>query len=193
MSVLYGGIETGGTKFVCAVGTGIGGGGMVNRQLMHGLIHHEIGHVRIPHDRDADPFAGACPFHGDCLEGLAAVPALELRWRQSPETLPPDHPAWALEAHYLALGLANFICTLSPQCVIIGGGVMEQAQLLPMIRGNVHRLLNGYIRSPEILSGIDGYIVPPSLSRRWRARSNCLGISGTPSCLRCQVNFMCVN
>jgi fructokinase len=78
------------------IGTGIGGGGMVNGKLIHGLVHPEMGHVRIPHDRELDPFPGACPYHGDCLEGLAAGPALEARWGQRGETLPADHPAWAL-------------------------------------------------------------------------------------------------
>ncbi len=148
------------------VGTGIGGGGLVNGQLMHGLIHPEMGHIRIPHDWKADPYPGFCPYHGDCLEGLAAAPALELRWGQSPETLPVDHPAWSLEAHYLAAGLANFICTLSPQRIIIGGGIMEQPQLLPVVRENVQQLLNSYVQSPSILEEIDNYIVLPSLGKR---------------------------
>ena len=139
---------------------------MVNGQLMHGLIHPEMGHIRIPHDWKADPYPGFCPYHGDCLEGLAAAPALELRWGQSPETLPADHPAWSLEAHYLAIGLANFICTLSPQRIIIGGGVMEQSQLLPLIRRNVQQLLNSYVQSPSILEEVDNYIVLPSLGKR---------------------------
>ena len=148
------------------VGTGIGGGGLVNGRLMHGLIHPEMGHIRIPHDWKADPYPGFCPYHGDCLEGLAAAPALELRWGQSPETLPADHPAWSLEAHYLAIGLANFICTLSPQRIMIGGGIMEQPRLLPLLRENVQQLLNGYVPSPSILQDIDNYIVLPGLGKR---------------------------
>jgi fructokinase len=145
------------------IGTGIGGGGMINGQLMHGLIHPEMGHIRIPHDLQADPYAGHCPFHGDCLEGLAAGPALEDRWGQSAETLPADHPAWELEAHYLALALTNFICTLSPQRIVMGGGVMEQPQLLPRVRQKVQAFLNDYIQAPELLQGIDKYIVLPGL------------------------------
>jgi fructokinase len=148
------------------VGTGIGGGGIINGQTMHGLIHPEMGHVRIPHDWEVDPYPGSCPYHGDCLEGLASAPAIEARWGQPPETLPADHPAWALEAHYLALGLTNFICTLSPQRIIIGGGVMEQSQLLPLLRQNVPKLLGGYIQAPQILEYIDNYIVLPALGRR---------------------------
>ncbi len=145
------------------IGTGIGGGGMINGQLMHGLVHPEMGHMRLPHDFDRDPFAGGCPFHGDCLEGLANGPAIEARWGQRPETLPLDHPAWALEAHYIALGVVNLVCILSPQRVILGGGVMQQAQLFPMIRSEVQQLLNGYVKAEAILERIDAYIVPPAL------------------------------
>ncbi|MES0362151.1 MAG: ROK family protein [Anaerolineales bacterium] len=145
------------------IGTGIGGGGMVNAGLIHGLVHPEMGHLRIPHDWEADPFPGVCPYHGDCLEGLATGPAIEARWGQKGETLPRDHPAWQLEAHYLALGLVNLICTLSPQRIIIGGGVMDQDQLFPMIRVKVQELLSDYISSREILEHIDDYIVPPQL------------------------------
>ena len=133
---------------------------------MHGLIHPEMGHIRLPHDLAVDPYVGACPYHSDCLEGMAAGPALEERWGQRAETLPEDHPAWELEAHYLALGLVNFICTLSPQRIIMGGGVMEQPQLFPLIRRKVQELLNGYVQSPEILTRIDEYITPPKLGNR---------------------------
>jgi fructokinase len=145
------------------VGTGIGGGGMVNGKLIHGLMHPEMGHIRIPHDRDRDPYIGFCPYHGDCLEGLAAGPALEGRWGQRGETLPADHPAWLLEADYLAFGLVNIICILSPQRIILGGGVMQQRQLFPLVRRRVRELLNEYLPVPAILDQIDGYIVPPGL------------------------------
>lgn len=148
------------------IGTGIGGGGLVNGGMMHGLIHPEMGHIRIPHDINRDPFPGVCPFHGDCFEGLANGPAIERRWGQSADTLPEAHPAWELEAHYLALALVNFICTLSPERIIMGGGVMQQLHLFPMIRENVLRLLNNYVQSPKILDGIDQYIVPPRLGNR---------------------------
>ena len=154
------------TFIYLTIGTGIGGGGMVNGQLMHGLIHPEMGHMRLPHDLQEDPFPGSCPFHGDCLEGLANGPAMEKRWGQRAETLPPDHLAWDLEARYLALGLANLVYTLSPQRIILGGGVMEQPQLFPMVRKKVQQTLNGYVRSPQILEQIDSYIVPPGLGSR---------------------------
>lgn len=151
------------TFLYLTIGTGLGGGGMVNGRLMHGLVHPEMGHIRVPHDRSADRFPGCCPFHGDCLEGLVSGPALEARWEQRGERLPPDHPAWELEARYLALGLVTWICTLSPQRIILGGGVMRQADLFGRIRREVLELLNGYIQAPEILERIDQYIVPPGL------------------------------
>lgn len=154
------------TFIYLTIGTGIGGGGMVNGELIHGLVHPEMGHVRVPHDWEADPYEGFCSYHGDCLEGLAAGPALEERWGQSPETLPADHRAWELEAHYLALALNNFICTLSPQRIVMGGGVMEQPQLLPMVRQKVQELLNDYLQVPEILEDIDKYVVAPGLGKR---------------------------
>ncbi len=148
------------------IGTGLGGGGMVNGKLMHGLLHPEMGHMFIPHNWDADPYAGWCKFHGDCWEGLAAGPAIFDRWKKKGQDLPANHPAWELEAHYLALGLINIITTLSPQRIIMGGGVMEQHQLFPLIHDRVRSLLNGYIQSSKILERIDEYIVPPALGSR---------------------------
>jgi fructokinase len=150
------------TFIYLTIGTGLGGGGLVNGQMMHGLIHPEMGHIRLPRHPD-DSFKGTCPYHGDCLEGMAAGPALEERWGQRGETLPPDHPAWEMEAYYLSMGLVNFICTLSPQRIIMGGGVMKQSQLFPLIHQKVPALLNGYVQSPKILEQIDQYIVPPGL------------------------------
>jgi fructokinase len=151
------------TFIYITVGTGIGGGGLMNGRLMHGLIHPEMGHIRIPHDYQVDPFPGSCPFHGDCLEGLASGKAMEERWGKPPEEIAPDHPAWELEANYLALGVFNFICTLSPQRIIIGGGVMKEPSLMPRVRSKVTELLKNYVRSPQITEEIDSYIVPPAL------------------------------
>jgi fructokinase len=155
-----------GSLIYLTVGTGIGGGALVNGRRVHGLIHPEMGHVCVPHDPQADPFAGSCPFHRDCLEGLASGPAIEARWGRKPETLPAGHPAWSLEAHYLALALVNYICVLSPQRIILGGGVMEQRHLFPAIRASVLRTLNGYIAAPQILETIEDFIVPPGLGHR---------------------------
>jgi fructokinase len=147
------------------VGTGIGGGGMVNGTLMHGLLHPEFGHMRIPHDRTRDPFDGVCPYHGDCFEGLAAGGAMHARWGRPPEEL-ADDSAWELEAEYLALGLLNVVCTVSPQRIIVGGGVMNQPSLLPRVRRRVVELAAGYFDVPELGAEIDDYIVLPALGDR---------------------------
>ncbi len=154
------------TFIYLTIGTGIGGGGMVRGRLMHGLIHPEMGHIPLARDPHQDPFPGICPFHRDCLEGLASGPAIESRWHQPAPTLPPDHPAWELEAHYLAQALHTFICTFSPQRIILGGGVMQQTHLFPRIRHRVQTSLNGYIQHPSILHHIDDYIVPPALGQQ---------------------------
>ena len=154
------------TFIYLTVGTGIGGGGLVRGQPIHGLLHPEMGHILIPHDLSADPFSGSCPFHKDCLEGLASGFAMEKRWAQKAASLPADHPAWALEAGYLATGLVNYILTLSPERIILGGGVMEQKQLFPLIRSQVCKKLNGYLDVPSITSDIESYIVPPKLGSK---------------------------
>jgi len=138
------------------IGTGIGGGAIVGGQIVHGLTHPEMGHIRIPHDLVADSYPGGCPYHGDCLEGLASGPAIEARWGMPGCNLPSDHPAWALEARYLALGVANFICTLSPELILIGGGVMRQTQLYEMVRREAERILSGYVGKLPL-------ITPPGL------------------------------
>ena len=148
------------------VGTGIGGGALVDGRPVHGLVHPEMGHMLIPHDFNLDPFGGVCPYHGDCLEGLATGVAIKQRWGKPAEELPPDHPAWTLEADYLASSLVNLILAYSPERIILGGGVMQQPQLFPLIREKVRIKLAGYVASPSILEGIDQYIVPPGLGKR---------------------------
>jgi len=145
------------------IGTGIGGGGMVGGRLIHGLTHPEMGHMALPHDRVKDPFAGTCPSHGDCFEGLASGPSLEQRWGINPAQLNPDHQAWKLEAHYIALALTNTIYVLSPQKIILGGGVMDNQFLFPLIRAEIKRLLNGYIQHELVLGELDSFVVPPGL------------------------------
>jgi fructokinase len=148
------------------IGTGIGGGGIINGTPMHGLVHPEMGHILIPHDLSIDPFPGVCPYHGDCFEGLASGTALKERWGQPAETLPPDHPAWDMEANYIALALANFICILSPQRIVLGGGVMQNLDLFPRVRSKVKSYLNGYVDALELSEDIDAYILPPALGKR---------------------------
>jgi fructokinase len=155
-----------GSLIYLTVGTGIGGGALIDGRLVHGLVHPEMGHMLIPHDLALDPFPGSCPFHGDCLEGLATGVAMEQRWGMRAEELPPDHPAWGLEAEYLAAGLVNLILALSPERIILGGGVMGQPHLFPLIREKVVTKLAGYVASPAISEDIDRYIVPPGLGKR---------------------------
>ena len=145
------------------VGTGIGGGAVIDGRPVHGMNHPEMGHIRIPHDRGADPFDGFCPYHGVCLEGLASGPAMEARWGMPAESLPMDHRAWALEAEYLASGIANIVVTLSPQRIVLGGGVMKQRHLFPLVRGRVVQILNGYGVPEGVLNAMGDYIVPPTL------------------------------
>jgi fructokinase len=154
------------TFIYLTIGTGIGGGGMVNGKLIHGMLHPEMGHIRVHHDWERDPFEGVCVFHGDCLEGLANGPAIEMRWRMRGEYLAVDHPAWDLESRYLANALVNYICILSPQLIILGGGVMQQSHLFPKVRAKVQELLNGYIKTDQIITTIEDYIVAPQLGRR---------------------------
>ncbi len=162
----WGSAQTLHTFLYLTIGTGIGGGAMVNGHLLHGLIHPEMGHIRLPHDWQLDPFAGICPYHGDCLEGLASGQAIGRRWREPAETLPPEHAAWDLEAHYLALALVNFVCTLSPQRIVMGGGVMAQRHLISLVRVKLQEYLNEYVWAPAILEDIDRFVVVPSLGNR---------------------------
>ena len=148
------------------VGTGIGGGAMSNGVLVHGLGHPEMGHITVPHDRSADPFDGCCPYHGDCLEGLASGPAISQRWGVMPQDLPAQHPGWDLEAQYLAVAVANYIFTLAPRRVVLGGGVMEQPRLIGMVKQRVRALLGDYVRVGQPSNALDEYIVPPDLGRR---------------------------
>lgn len=152
-----------GTVLYLTVGTGIGGGVLVDGRPVHGLLHPEMGHLLVPRAPD-DPFPGRCPFHGACLEGMACGPALRDRWGVDAAALPPDHPAWDLEAHYLAHGLVSAIVLLSPERIILGGGVMQQPALLPRVRRRLRALLNGYITPPG--DDFDAYLVAPGLGDR---------------------------
>jgi fructokinase len=148
------------------VGTGIGGGLIKDGRPYHGLLSPEMGHLRIPHDFAADPFSGACPFHGDCFEGLASGPAIEKRLGRRGETLSDDDPFWELEAGYIAAALANCVLTISPRILILGGGVMQRPAVWPHLRRKIQALLNGYVQSDMLVSRIDEYIVPPGLGAR---------------------------
>ena len=145
------------------VGTGIGAGIVMGGKPVHGLVHSELGHYLMRQEA-ADPTPdGFCPYHKGCLEGLAAGPAIEKRWGVSAKELTPDHPAWELEANYLAQMCVNLIMTLSPEKIILGGGVMQQKFLFPMIREKTLKLMNGYICASAVDEGLVNYIVEPGL------------------------------
>lgn len=144
------------------IGTGIGGGILVNGELIHGMLHPEMGHILVKRHPE-DDYSGKCPFHKDCFEGMASGPAIEARWGKKGNQLSKEHKAWDIEAFYIAQALMNYILILSPEKIILGGGVMKQSQLFKKIRENVKDLLQGYIQTSEILENIDEYIVYPKL------------------------------
>ncbi|MEV2680281.1 ROK family protein [Paenibacillus larvae] len=144
------------------VGTGIGAGALVDGKLVHGLSHPEMGHILVRRHPE-DTYEGKCPYHKDCLEGLAAGPSIEARWSVKGSELSTDHPAWEMIAYYLAQAMMNYILILSPEKMIMGGGVMKQKQLFPLIHRNLFEILNGYIQNDAILKNIEEYIVYPEL------------------------------
>ena len=145
------------------IGTGVGGGAYDHGRLLHGLVHPEMGHMLLrPHADDPAPH-GFCPYHDGCLEGMACGKAIEQRWGVPARELPPEHIAWRIEAEYLAQMCVNTIVMLSPQRIVLGGGVMHQEHLFPMVRRRTLELLGGYVAHPAILEHIDSYIVPPAL------------------------------
>ena len=145
------------------IGTGVGGGVYSNGKTVHGLLHPEVGHALLkPHPDDPNP-RGVCPYHESCVEGLAAGPAIGARVQGDAKDLPDDHPTFALEAYYLAQMCVNLIMTLSPERIILGGGVMQRQSLIKQVREETLRQLGGYIQHPAILEHIDEYIVTPDL------------------------------
>lgn len=134
------------------VGTGIGGGAVVHGRTLRGLMHPEMGHLLVRrHADEPEDFSGVCPFHGGCLEGMASGPAMQARWGQPAERLQAGHAAWRLEAYYLAQACFALACFLSPQRIVLGGGVMEQSALFPMIREELAQQANGYLPLPDIM------------------------------------------
>ena len=150
------------------VGTGVGGGVIVNQQPLHGLLHPEIGHLSVPIPRSKGVVVPECqcPYHKSCLEGFVCGPAILSRWGVKAEELPGDHPALEEVAETLAHGLINVILTVSPKRIILGGGVMKIKGLIESVRSHVVRLLNGYISAAAIIYEIDRYIVAPGLGDR---------------------------
>ena len=147
------------------VGTGIGGGIFVNGRPVHGMVHPEIGHFLLRQDLDIDPFLGVCPYHEGCLEGLASGPSLAARWKVDPKLLPVDHFAWDLEARYLGQAVHTLVVTLSPEKIIMGGGVMDQPGLIEKVRIEMRKSIHGYVQSRN-LEDMDSYIVKPGLGEK---------------------------
>ncbi|MEA2011420.1 MAG: ROK family protein [Actinomycetota bacterium] len=154
------------TFLYVTVGTGIGGGGVIGGDPMHGLVHPEIGHLRVPRHHE-DSYAGRCPFHGDCLEGLASGPALADRWGRPVEELGADiDRAIEFEAFVLGHAMANLVLTISPERIILGGGVMKIPGLLGATRNQMLESLRGYVDAHELNDGIEQFLVAPELGDR---------------------------
>jgi fructokinase len=148
------------------VGTGVGGGVLVEGVPVHGLMHPEIGHIHPRRNALDVDFAGVCPFHGDCLEGLASGPAILARTGSELQHLHASHVQWDLQADYLGQLCAQLVLTVSPQRIIMGGGVMEHVRLFPLVRARMLHWLGGYIERSEIVSDVDRYVVPAALGAR---------------------------
>jgi len=145
------------------VGTGIGVGVIRDDQPIGGSGHPELGHIRVPR-APGDRFEGSCPYHQDCVEGLACGPAMAARWGAAPETLPVDHPAWEIEAHYIACLCQNLTYTVRPQKIVIGGGVFAREHLYNLVRVQLSNMLGGYaLSAPE--RDLKSYISPPGLAK----------------------------
>lgn len=144
------------------IGTGIGVGVYLNGELLHGMLHPEAGHILLT-KHPKDNFNGICPYHPNCFEGLASGPSIEKRWNKKAFELTSQAEVWEMEAYYIAQGITSYILTLSPHKIVLGGGVMHQKQLFPLIRSEVARLLNGYIKTDQ-LNNLDDYIVPAALN-----------------------------
>lgn len=157
----WGSIRNSRSGIYITIGTGVGVGVYMEGRLLHGMLHPEAGHILLQ-KHPKDTFEGVCPYHPNCFEGLASGPAIEKRWGKKAYELKDQPEVWELEAYYIAQGLVNYILTLSPHRIVLGGGVMHQEQLFPLIRTKVGELLNGYIKT-EQLADLDSYIVPSGL------------------------------
>ena len=156
------------------IGTGIGVGVLAEGKLLHGMMHPEAGHILL-HRHPADAYEGWCPFHKDCLEGLAAGPALEKRWGAKGDTLTDRAEVWEMESYYIAQACVNYCMILSPERIVLGGGVMKQPALLPLVREKFTELLAGYIRTKEV-ADVENYIVGASLNDN-QGVMGCIGLA----------------
>ncbi len=144
------------------IGTGVGAGIISNGRLLHGMLHPEAGHILMRRHPD-DNYEGRCPYHHTCLEGMAAGPAIEARWGDKAINLADKKEVWEIEAYYIGQALVNYVVTLSPQRIVLGGGVMHQEHMLPLVREELKKQLAGYICTKE-LDDLDSYVVLPSLN-----------------------------
>lgn len=142
------------------VGTGIGGGILSGGHLIHGALHPEFGHLKVPR-APGDDFKGVCPFHTDCLEGLASGPSVAGRWGKPAHELPADHPAWEMQAWYLAHGILSLLAIVSPSRVIVGGGVSQVAELHEKINALLMEIAAGYFPPVQL----PDYVVSPALGQ----------------------------
>lgn len=161
------------------VGTGVGVGVCSGGKLVHGMLHPEGGHVLLTR-HPQDPKGGICPYHENCLEGLACGPSLEARWGRKAADLKDEPLVWEIESYYIAQALTDYIMILSPQKIILGGGVMHQEQLFPLIRSKVKEFMGGYLNTPE-LRDLEHYIVPASLG----------GDQGIMGCIKLGLDALC--
>jgi len=143
------------------IGTGIGVGIFIENKLLHGMLHPEAGHILLA-KHPSDTYKGKCPFHSNCFEGLASGPAIEERYGAKADTLSDRKDVWELEAFYIAQALVNYTLTVSPKRIVLGGGVMHQKQLFPLVRTQFARMMNGYIKTKE-LKDLEYFIVPSVL------------------------------
>jgi fructokinase len=145
------------------VGTGVGVGSIVRGRSIFGINHTELGHIRVARAK-GDTFAGVCPFHGDCIEGLASGPAIEARAGKPASELPADHPAWEFVVQELAQLLHTMVLTTAPTRIFLGGGVMNgQTHLFARIQQELKRSLGRYVEATELEHGLAQYVVPPGL------------------------------
>ncbi len=159
------------------VGTGVGVGVIINGKPYHGMMHPEGGHILLGRHPSDVNFESKCPYHENCLEGLAAGPAIEKRWGKKAHLLADRREVWELEAYYLGQAICNYIVTYSPERIVLGGGVMAQTHVFPLIRGEVRKQLGGYIRTKQT-TDLETYIVP----------AGCNDKQGIMGCLRLAMN-----
>ena len=161
------------------IGTGVGVGVCCGGKLVHGMLHPEGGHILLSR-HPKDPKGGICPNHPNCLEGFACGPSIEARWGKKAAELADEPLVWEIESYYIAQALVDFIMILSPQKIILGGGVMHQEQLFPLIRRQVKEMVGGYLSTPE-LEDLEHYIVPASLG----------GGQGIMGCIKLGLDALC--